>query len=176
MSVELLQQHGMHVSTVWLQQLQSYARRSLPGFSISSQAAQQELLWQHFMQQDLHAIGAQALPSGLQVQQPRSTMPCKLQCIRLLKACVYHRHGITGSYKACLYCKPTRSSTSQQQQSTGISSVRNLHMLQAASLSARPSSSVACRHEEAAEKRCLKLLLTDGIVKSFSADGGQQER
>lgn len=69
MTVELLQQHGMHVSTVWLQQLQSYACQSLPGFSVGNQAAQQELVWQQFMQQDLHAIGAQALPSGLQVQR-----------------------------------------------------------------------------------------------------------
>ena len=112
-------QHGMHVSQSWLQQLQNHAMHVVPNFASTSQTAQQEVLWQHFMQGDLHSIGDRALPDDIQVSSWAS-LPCTGHVLyRQAYQQVLCRLGITDSSQDCLCFKLMRLSISLQRQSTG---------------------------------------------------------
>ena len=165
---------GVHVFPDWALQWQEAATSAVPGFARKSVSVQQELLYQEVLRSNLHLIGRQALPADLQVclislastYLHQSGSVSLAICKKALGIGSFvSRRGTKGSCRGSFFCKQMRLSMSLLLPSIGINSCPPFPTVNESCVAhtwRKCAVSKSCRYEEAQDKRCLKLVLTDG--------------
>ena len=160
---------GVHVIPDWAQQWQEAATSAVPGFVQKSVSAKQELLYQEVLRSNLHLIGRQALPADLQVCLPFIYLlridpisPAQLQnTFDSFELCqqAWHKRQLQGLFvlQADETINVAAAAKYRYQKSALHFGCVDIHQM-------RRNLPKSCRYEEAAEKRCLKLMLTDGVL------------